>query len=86
MILTQVAIAVFGVSAVFLSQDPRERVRRWACVCGLLSQPAWFYETYSNEQWGIFALCFLYAFSWARGFYYHWVKGWLYPAFDRTKA
>lgn len=72
-VFTQAVIGLCGVSAVFLSQDPRESLRRWASVLGLLAQPAWFYTTATNEQWGIFALSFLYTFSWARGFYHAWV-------------
>lgn len=73
--LEQTVIAIFGVTAVFLSQDRRANWRRWACIFGLAAQPAWFYMTWRGGQWGVFALCWLYAFSWARGFYSHWVRG-----------
>lgn len=72
--IEQVAIALFGVTAVFLSQDLRADVRRWAPILGLLAQPFWFYATWKAGQWGIFALSFLYAFSWARGFYNQWLR------------
>jgi hypothetical protein len=26
------------------------------------------------QQWGIFALCFLYTFSWVRGFRNNWMR------------
>jgi hypothetical protein len=71
--IAQIAIALFGVTAVFLSQDHRESCRRWACVFGLIGQPFWFYAAWSAEQWGIFALCFLYTYSWWRGFRLHWL-------------
>lgn len=63
----QIGIALTGVVAVFLSQDTRPGWRRWACIFGLAGQPFWFYASFVAEQWGIFALCFLYAASWARG-------------------
>jgi hypothetical protein len=40
--LEQIGIAIFGVAAIRLSQDEREKVRRWACIAGLCSQPFWF--------------------------------------------
>lgn len=71
--LAQIAIAVFGVTAVWLSQDPRIERQKYACIFGLAGQPAWFYAAWAAEQWGIFALCFLYSFSWLRGFRQHWM-------------
>jgi hypothetical protein len=70
--IEQIGIAAFGVTAVFCSQDPRESVRRWACVFGLAGQPFWFYATFVAEQWGIFALSFLDAYSWLRGVRTYW--------------
>lgn len=72
--MEQVAIAMTGVVAIWLSQDSRESRRRFACIFGLLGQPFWFYAAYSAEQWGIFVLCFLYTYSWLRGFRNNWVK------------
>lgn len=72
--LEQIAIGLCGVTAVFLSQDARVERRRFACLFGLAAQPFWFYATWKAGQWGIFALSFLYAFSWLRGFYAHWVR------------
>jgi hypothetical protein len=74
-VIEQITIAIFGVAAVYLSQDRRENWRRWACIFGLAAQPAWFYMTWRAHQWGVFALCFLYAGSWLRGFVTHWVRG-----------
>ena len=73
--LEQIGIAVFGVVAIRLSQDHRPRVQRWACVCGLLAQPFWFWTTYVNGQWAIFGLCFLYTWAWAKGVRTHWMRG-----------
>jgi len=70
--IDQIAIGLFSVTAVFLSQDRRAHVRRYACLFGLAAQPFWFYATYIAGQWGIFALSFLYTLSWLRGFRVHW--------------
>ena len=72
--IEQLAIAVFGVTAVFLSQDGRASWRRWAPVFGLLSQPFWFYATWRAEQWGVFVLSLLYAAAWAHGFWIQWIS------------
>lgn len=72
--MEQIAIAMTGVVAIFLSQSTKGDWRRWACVFGLVGQPFWFYATFKAEQWGIFALCFLYTFSWARGVWNFWLK------------
>lgn len=72
--IAQIGIAIFGVIAVWLSQAANEHQRRYACLFGLASQPFWFWSAYSAEQWGIFALCVLYAASWLRGFHHQWMK------------
>lgn len=69
----QVFIALFGVTAVALSQSELPSRRRWASIFGLAGQPFWFYAAWQSEQWGIFALCFLYTASWAKGFYTNWI-------------
>jgi hypothetical protein len=72
--LEQVAIALTGVVAIYLSQDKREERRKWACIFGLLSQPFWFYAAWKAQQWGMLGLNVLYAYSWFRGFMINWVN------------
>lgn len=72
--MEQLAIALFGVTAVFLSQSHDAGRRRFACLFGLIGQPFWFYAAWKSGQWGIFALCFLYTWAWAKGFWLHWVR------------
>lgn len=74
MSLDQFALGLLGVTAIFLSQSQHAQRRRFACLFGLASQPFWFYATWKAEQWGIMGLSVLYTLSWARGFYYGWVK------------
>jgi hypothetical protein len=73
-IVPQIIIPLTGVAAIWLTQSPNESARRYACLFGLAAQPFWFWATYESEQWGIFAVCILYALSWARGFRNHWIK------------
>ncbi len=70
--IAQIMIALFGVGAVWLSQDARAERRRFAPILGLIGQPFWFYSAWAAEQWGIFALCFLYTASWLRGLRAYW--------------
>jgi hypothetical protein len=72
--LDQIGITLSGVIAVWLTQHKRETWRRWACIFGMLSQPFWFYAAWKAEQWGIFALCTLYTYAWARGLWIHWLN------------
>lgn len=72
--IEQIGIAATGVTAIFLSQDKRENVRKWACIFGLIGQPFWFYSSFVAGQWGIFGLCFLYTMAWWRGFINNWIK------------
>lgn len=71
--MEQLAIAMTGAVAVWLSQDKRADRRKWACVLGMIGQPFWFYATWKGRQWGMFALCFLYTWGWARGIWANWI-------------
>jgi hypothetical protein len=73
--IPQILIALTGVVAIWLTQSPNPRHRRWACVFGLIGQPFWFWAAWSASQWGIFTLCFFYAFAWLRGIKTNWLKG-----------
>lgn len=72
--IEQIIIAIFGVGATWLSQDSRPRWARWACIMGVLAQPAWFYASWKAGQWGIFALAFVYTWCWWRGIWNFWLR------------
>jgi len=72
--ISQLALGILGVIAIYLTQDSRASVRRFACLFGLASQPFWFYTTWQAEQWGIFALSILYTLSWLKGVWTNWVR------------
>lgn len=71
--IDQIAIALLGAAAAWLSQARTEAARRWACIFGLVGQPFWFWASWQAEQWGIFAVSVLYTFAWARGLWVHWL-------------
>ncbi len=66
--LAQLSIAVIGVAAVALTQSSNPKLSRWACVLGLIGQPAWFYSAMVTKNYGIFLICFLYTWAWGKGF------------------
>lgn len=70
----QLAIAVFGVTAVFLTQVDDPELNRYACLFGLAAQPFWFYASAAEAQWGIFAVSILYCFAWLKGLSRHWLN------------
>lgn len=73
-VIEQIAIGVCGVTSIYLTNDPRENWRRWACIFGMTAQPFWMYATFTASQWGIFGLSFLYAWGWSRGIRHRWIK------------
>jgi hypothetical protein len=73
--ISQIMLAVFGVTAIWLTQQPREELKKYACLFGMAAQPFWFYSTYAAGQWGIFALCVCYTYAWWLGIKGHWLIG-----------
>ena len=74
--MEQIGIGLFGVLAIWLSQDERESIRRWACISGMAAQPFWLWTTIKHEQWVVLALCFLYTWSWFKGVRTYWFPVW----------
>lgn len=72
--MDQIAIAVTGAFAAWLSQERREHWRRWACIFGIVGIPFWFLASWRAEQWGIFAVTALYAMAWLRDVWVHWIR------------
>jgi hypothetical protein len=72
--MDQIGIVIFGVLAVFLSQDRRESYRKWAPIFGMLGQPFWFYAAITADQPGVVFVCVLYTLSWMRGILNYWIR------------
>ncbi len=70
--MEQIAIALTGVIAIWLTQQKRNNLKKYACLFGIAGQPFWFYSAYNADQWGIFTLCFFYTYSWGLGIKNHW--------------
>ena len=80
--MSQIAVSVFGLSALWLVMDARLSVRRWAVVLGLLGQPAWYTQLVIHEQWGMMPVFVGYTASWLRGAWTLWCR----PALATCRA
>ena len=72
--MIQVIILLTGAIPIWITQQSNESIKKYACLVGLSGQPFWFYETFSNQQYGIFVLTILYTAIWIIGFYNYWIK------------
>jgi len=73
-LIAQVGITLFGMSAVILAAFKEEKIRKWAYVCGLLSEPFWLITLIYHQQWLILFTVMGYTYGWGHGFYLHWIK------------
>ena len=71
--IDQIAIALFGALAAWLSQARTDRLRRWACIFGMLGVPFWLYASWKAQQWVLLVASVLYALAWLKGLYIHWL-------------
>jgi hypothetical protein len=72
--LEQIAIALTGIVAIWLTQQSNDSWKKYACLFGLAGQPFWFYSAYAAEQWGILVLTIFYTYSWYLGLKNNWLK------------
>jgi hypothetical protein len=73
-VFAQVAIAVTGLVAVFLTQQNNPEWKRYACLFGVAGQPFWFWVTIEAQQWGILLMSVAYTYFWLLGVYNHWIR------------
>ena len=71
--ITEIMIFVLGSGAAFLL-NLNNRWSRWGAVVGLISEPFWFLSAYMSGSWGIFAVSFIYTFSYIIGVYNFWIR------------
>jgi hypothetical protein len=70
--LSQLFIALFGLTAMYLALGNNERARRWAPILGLCAQPFWVHATLSAGQFGIFVLSIAYTLVYVNEIRVHW--------------
>ncbi len=72
--MEQIAIALTGVVAIWLTQQGNNEWKKYACLFGMAGQPFWVHSAYSAEQWGILVLTAFYTYSWYVGIKNNWIK------------
>jgi hypothetical protein len=70
--MTQLFIALFGLTSIWLAMGRNPTGRKWAPIVGLCGQPAWAWFAYQTEAWGIAALVALYTAVYVRGALVQW--------------
>ena len=71
-VLLQVALAAFGLVAMWLAMGPSAAGRRWAPVVGLLGQPAWVAFALQAKAPGLLVLAVAWSLVYARGIWVQW--------------
>lgn len=70
--MNQLAIAVFGLTSMWMALGNSAPLRKWAPILGLVGQPFWFMATVPTQQWGMVALCVAYTLVYANGVRVQW--------------
>lgn len=70
--LTQLALAVFGLTAMWLAMGKSAAGRRWAPIIGLAGQPFWIAFAITSSAWGLLALSLAYSAVYVRGICLQW--------------
>lgn len=70
--MIQFALAIFGLSALFMAMGHNARARRWAPVVGLCGQPFWIAFALQSSAWGLLALSLAYSAVYVRGAWVQW--------------
>lgn len=73
-ILIQCALALFGLTAMFMATGHNIRARRWAPIVGLCGQPFWLAFAWRSDAWGLLILSLAYSCVYVRGILVQWGK------------
>ena len=70
--MIQLALAFFGLTALYMATGHNARARRWAPLVGLCGQPFWITFALQSSAWGLLALSLAYSAVYARGAWVQW--------------
>lgn len=70
--MVQLALAVFGLTALWMATGHSAGARRWAPIVGLCGQPFWLWFAVSVQAWGLLALSLAYTAVYLRGAWVQW--------------
>lgn len=72
LLLNQLGLAVFGLSAAWMSMGRSPRQRRWAPVVGLVGQPFWLAFAIHARAYGLLAVSIVFTLVYLRGVLVQW--------------
>lgn len=70
--MIQLAIALFGLTAITFAMGSDPRLRKWAPLVGLAGQPAWAFFAYETGGWGLGVLVLAYTVVYLRAAMVQW--------------
>jgi hypothetical protein len=70
--MTQLFIALFGLSSIWMAMGKNDRLRKWAPVVGLCGQPFWAWFAIEAQAWGLGVLVVAYTLVYCRGAWVQW--------------
>lgn len=70
--MTQLFIALFGLTSIWLAMGHNATGRKWAPIIGLCGQPFWAWFAYQTNAWGLAALVVAYTLVYLRGALVQW--------------
>lgn len=71
-ILTQIGIALFGLSALTMAMGNNPKARKWAPIIGLVGQVFWAAHAWQTQAWGVGVLVLAYTSAYAYGVWVQW--------------
>lgn len=72
--MTQLFIAMFGLTAIYCAMGNNQALRKWAPVIGLAGQPAWGFFAWQSGAWGLGLLVAAYTLVYINGIRVQWWK------------
>lgn len=70
--MTQLFIALFGLTSIWLAMGNNATGRKWAPLIGLAGQPFWFAFAWQSDAWGLLVLVGAYTLVYMRGALLQW--------------
>ena len=72
--MTQLLIAVFGLTSIWFAMGHNPVLRKWAPVIGLAGQPFWLAFAWQSQAWGLGLLVAAYTLVYLRGVWVQWSR------------
>ena len=70
--MTQLFIALFWLTALWMAMRNKPKLRKWAPIVGLAGQPFWAAFAWQTQGWGLAALVVAYSAVYLHGAWSQW--------------